>query len=99
MHDSSLFLGYPLSESYLSQLENLPSPLIEAFIQNQRSEYLQKIEHDGVFYLGKCLESPFDLKDADSLQANLLSLLKKLVPDYPYDQNPIVLIALPPAAT
>lgn len=95
MSDHPLFVGLPLTETYLRELQNLPPALIKTFIQDQSADYLQQIECDGVFYLGKSLETPYDMAALDALQTNVYSLLKKLIPDYPYEQHPLLLLPLP----
>lgn len=94
MFEHCLFLGLPITESYLHQLKKLSPELIEIFIQNQSSEYLQKREYCGISYLGKCMETPYEMAALDFLQTHVYSLLKKLIPDYPYDQHPLVLLPL-----
>ena len=96
MLDHPLFLGLPLSESYLQKLNQLPLPLMEAFIQDQSSDYLQQIESDGVRYLGKYVDTPYEMAAFDSLQTHIYSLLKRLIPDYPYEQHPLLLLAPSP---
>ena len=95
MSDHPLFVGLPLTESYLHELKKLPPALINTFIKGQSAEYLQQIECDGVLYLGKSLETPYDLAALDSLQTHVYSLLKKLIPDYPYELHPLLLLPLP----
>lgn len=94
MSDQRLFLGLPLSHSYLQELKKIPLPVRETFIQEQPSDYLQQIEQEGVFYLGKSIDSPYDMASIDSLQTHIYSLLKKLISDYPYDQHPLLLLPL-----
>lgn len=99
MFDTILFLGLPLSNSYQLALLQLPSAEQEIFIQNQGafqdSPYLQKIEHEGIEYLGKYLGSSIDMATLDLSYSHIVSLLKKLIPQFPYEQNPLFLLALP----
>lgn len=95
MLDDALFLGFPLSDSFLLKLKNLPPQITAEFIQEQPSDYLQKVDYQEMSYLGKCLETPFDLRGLDTLQANIDSLLKRLVPDFPYQDHPLRLFSLP----
>lgn len=94
MSDQRLFLGLPISDTYLQELKELPLPVRETFIQEQPSDYLQQIEREGVFYLGKSIGSPYDMASIDSLETHIYSLLRKLIPDYPYDQHPLLLLPL-----
>lgn len=94
MFDHTLFLGLPLTDTFLRKLNQLPLPLVETFIKDQSSDYLQKIESEGVVYLGKCIASPFDMAGLESLETNITSLLKRLVVDFPYEEHPLLLLAL-----
>lgn len=91
--NNTLFIGYPLSENYQLELDQIPSVVKEIFISENSSDYLQKVTREEVTYLGKKVDSPFDLTQLDSTEANIFSLLKKLVPDYPYDEQSLYLIA------
>jgi len=94
MFDGSLFIGIPLREIEIDQLKILPTPLLAAFIKDQPSDYLQKIESDGISYLGKFIEVPYNVSNIQSLEQNILSLLRKLLPDFSSEDNPLLLIAL-----
>jgi hypothetical protein len=94
MFDTVLFLGFPLSDAYQKELLRLPSAERELFIQNQVSPYLQRVESEGTYYLGKCLGSSIEMVELDSSFLHIYSLLRKLVPNFPYEQYPLLLLAL-----
>ena len=94
MFDTALFIGFPLSEAYQQALLHLPSVERELFIQSQASPYLQQVESEGILYLGKFLGFSIEMAVLDSLCSHIYSLLKRLVPDFPYDQQPLLLLAL-----
>ncbi len=93
MFNTSLFLGFPLSGDYSEKLEQLSLVEKELFIQNRASPYLQIIENEGVIYLGKDLGSSIETACLDSLYSHIYSLLKKMVPDFPYGQHPLIIFA------
>lgn len=95
MFNTQLFFGLPLEDFYQHALDQLSLSERELFIQNQHSPYLQQIESEGILYLGKYLGSFIELTTLDSLQAHIYSLLNKLVPNYPYKQHPLLLLAIP----
>ncbi len=95
MFDPLLFLGFPLSECYQQELTQLPAVEHALFIQNHSSPYLQQIESNGKFYLGKFLGPSIELSALEASQSHIYSLLKKLVPNFPYEQYPLLLLALP----
>jgi hypothetical protein len=95
MFDTILFLGFPLSDSYQRELQQLPSAERELFIQKQVSPYLQQIEDKGIVYLGKSLGSSIEMTALESMQSHIYSLLRKLIPHFPYEQHPLLLLAIP----
>jgi|GEM_PF-1451410 len=95
MFNAVLFLGFPLLDSYQRELSKLSAVERELFIQYQVSPYLQQIQSEGALYLGKGLGSSVELAALDSFQSHIYSLLRKLVPDFPYQQHPLLLLILP----
>lgn len=95
MFDTILFLGFPLSDSYHQALLQLPAAERELFIQNQASPYLQQIKSEEIVYLGKCLGPSIEMAALEISSAHIYSLLKKLIPHFPYEQYSLCLLALP----
>lgn len=95
MSSHPLFLGLPLTGSLLQKFQQLPLSLKEAFVQHQSADYLQQIEYEGVSYLGKCINPPFELTGLDALEIHIQSLLKKLIPDYSDQETNLLLFPLP----
>jgi hypothetical protein len=94
MFDTTLFLGFPLTDPFQQELYRLPSVERELFIQIQPSPYLQQIENEGIIYLGKCVGPSIEIGSLDALQSHIYSLLKKLIPHFPYELHPLFLMAL-----
>lgn len=94
MLDTILFLGFPLSSSYQKELTLLSSVERDLFIQSCASPYLQQIEYEGSLYLGKCLGPSIEMAALESMHSHVYSLLKKLVPHFPYEHHPLLLLAL-----
>ena len=93
MFDYFLFFGYPLDEDYREKLERTPLAIRNIFIQGS-DEYLQCIEREGISYLGKSLGQCIDRSAIELAQAHIMSLLKRLVPDYCYHQDSMLLLAV-----
>lgn len=93
MFETQLFLAYPLNSQYEAKLEQIPHSLRVFFIQDH-PDYLQQITHNGIPYLGKQLEKVIDLRTLDSLEAHIISLLKRLVPDHPYENDTLTFLPL-----
>jgi hypothetical protein len=95
MFDTILFLGFPLSDADKQTLIQLPAAERELFIQNQDSSYLQKIENDGIEYLGKYLGPSIEMAALEMSYSHVYSLLKRLIPRFPYGEHSLLLLALP----
>lgn len=95
MFQYQLYLGLLAEDSLLQELRQLPPGFHDLFIQNQDSAYLQQIEFEGKIYLGKYLGTSIETSSLDSLQTNIYSLLKRLIPYYSYEQHPLLLLAVP----
>ena len=93
--DSHLFLAFPLRPDYISNLELVPIALRALYIRNLDENYLSEISHKGQRFLAKNLGSLIDFQALESAQIHIYSVLKKLIPDFPYNSHPLVLLALP----
>jgi hypothetical protein len=93
MFTSQLFLGFPVDHLYARKLENANPSMVKEYIHSQ-GEYLCKITHNEMCFLGKKIGDEVALSKLELLEENIYSLLKKLVPDFPYDETPLYLISL-----
>lgn len=94
MSDPVLFLGFPVTDAFQQELSKVAIAERERVIQDHSSLYLQRMENEGTLYLGKALGSSIDLDSLEAVSAHLHSLLKTLVPHFPYGQNPVVLLGI-----
>lgn len=90
--DYQLFLGFPISSSYQEKLNQIPSHQREVWIH---PDYLQQIEYRGSLYLGKSLGPLVEAQMLETVAEHLCSLLCRLVADYPYQKEHLILLALP----
>ena len=95
MFDTNFFFGFPVDALYETELKKVSSSLKDLFIQDQSEEYLQRIEFEGKVMLGKFMGATLQTSTLELVFLNIISLLKCLVPDYPYSQQNILLIAVP----
>ncbi|MBA2368332.1 MAG: hypothetical protein H0V82_04825 [Candidatus Protochlamydia sp.] len=95
MFEYELYLAFPITPSFEKKLSSLNDTVRNLFIQSGNFLYLQEITYADNIYLGKNLGQMTEVKALESFQDHLLSLLKKLVPDYPYSKNSFVLLAIP----
>lgn len=94
MFSFRLFFGLPLDPQFSSALEKVNPQQLACFIR-EGDEYLQKINHEGVGYLGRFVGKSTSLTELELLEGNIISLLKRLVPDHSYEGVSLVLISLP----
>lgn len=90
MYNAQLFLGFPANKDFNLALQKVNPAVLAMFIQDNES-YLSEITWEGSRYIGKYLDHVADLQTLELLEANIYSLLKKLVPDFPCRQIPLCL--------
>ncbi|CAF23078.1 hypothetical protein [Candidatus Protochlamydia amoebophila] len=95
MFDYQLFLAFPISEAYFYQLLQISEPVRNLFIQEIEGEYLQQITYQKKIYLGKNVGHSVELEKLEFIQNHIFSLLKRLVSDYPYHEQSLVVLAIP----
>jgi hypothetical protein len=95
MFDCELYLAFPVDSLYQKKLDALPKELRDVFIHHSsnHSEYLSFIQEAGQWYLGKKVGLSIDSAALDLIRSNIYSLLRRLVPEYPYEQTSLVLMA------
>lgn len=93
MFKRELFLGYPIDPHYEQELADL-NPQLLAFFIKPRGDYLQRIIYLESHYLGRIISSPATLSDIEKMHPHIYSLLRRLIPDYPYERNPLWLFPL-----
>jgi hypothetical protein len=90
MFNNQLFFGFPVDESFQKELAEIPDAIRTLFIDGK--EYLQSVEKGGITYLGKSLGECTNLTSLELTQAHIISLLKLLVPKYPFGNQLVLLV-------
>ena len=85
-----------MNELFLSALNALNPKVVAIYVTHEGScvseaVYLQEFVHHETRYLGKFLGSKTDLSSLELLEENIYSILKRLVPSYPYLDVPLKL--------
>lgn len=88
-----MFFGFPVDERFSSALKSLDPRMIDLYVQEGEA-YLQSIENEGSKFLGKPVGSITETSTLELLQLNIYSILKKLVPDFPYESTPLQLVPI-----
>ena len=94
MFTVSLFLGFPLPPSFVEASKLSPEKM-ELFISDRPDSYLKDLTIEGIRYFGKFAEDPAFISDLFLLEKNIYSILNKIVPDFPCEDTPLVLLAVP----
>ncbi|MGA8165351.1 MAG: hypothetical protein WB791_10105 [Waddliaceae bacterium] len=95
-----LFLGFPLDKLFVEELGKANPYLVAQFIQTGReaysadSEYLREIIYQEMHFLGKFLGGIANLQHIELVEANIYSLLKRLVPHFSYEEIPLYLFPI-----
>lgn len=92
MFDTSLFIGIPVDATLAQAIEGLNPHKRELFIANG-SDYLHEAVFEGQRYLGKCLDKVQEMSQFELIEANIVSLITKLFPDYPAKEKALLLFA------
>lgn len=93
MPDYQLFYGIPVDKLLSEELTKINPTLKAIFIQSN-SDYLQEITFKDKKYLGKFVGKICSLQSLELFENNIYSLLDKIVPEYPFRQQPIVLFPI-----
>jgi len=59
---------------------------------NKGNPYLQEISIENNLYLGKQADKDISLDGLLLLKANIISIIKKIIPEYPIQDNSLVLL-------
>lgn len=93
MFDAELFMGFPITSEFALLLDSVSPEIKKLFIQ-ENPDYLREVSHNGHSYLGKFAGKIGEASSLELLENNIISLLKKLVPDYPYQQSSLVIFPI-----
>lgn len=90
MFDLKLFLGFAPDAEFEQLLSRANPHLLSLFMGG--GDYLSEISYNKRRYLGKPLPLTTPVSQLESLEVHLLSLLRKLAPEYAFSENPPVLV-------
>ncbi|MDP1835627.1 MAG: hypothetical protein Q8K75_06815 [Chlamydiales bacterium] len=92
MFEARVFLGMQVTPAFQAALNSANPTLVSLFTQGGQ-EYLEVYDVDGQRFLGKTLEETIDLSRVEMIHKNIISLLNRVVPNYPIDKSDLVFIA------
>lgn len=88
MTDLSLFLGFQYTSKFEKSIYT--QPLFEALVHSEG--YLQKLMDGSSCFLGKYISPQPTLEELELMENHILSLLKKIAPNYPFSSYCLILI-------
>lgn len=93
MFERKLFLGFLIDVEYEKMLDQLNPELKSIFIRGG-GEYLQEIVYKDTLYLGRFVPSPATHSELELLNLHVFSLLKRLIPQFPYENRALWLLPI-----
>lgn len=90
MFQLKLFLGIPSNEALQKELARANPCLRSLFMGG--GDYLTEITHSQQRYIGKPIPLSIPVNQLENLEEHILSLLRKLTPEYAFSKNPPVLV-------
>lgn len=88
---TELFLGISFTSEIQERIKMLDPYLVSMFLA-QDSEHLQQYRHEGRDFLGKPLGELADSSTVLLVGTHIISVIKKLLPDYRVDINSLVIL-------
>jgi hypothetical protein len=96
--EPQLFIGFPIDQQFESLLLQVNPHLLKWLIQEDNPSYLQYSTFEQRRYLGKKTGGIPDIDTLELLQSNVYSLLRRMIADYPYGENPLYIFPINPSA-
>lgn len=93
MYSIKLFFGLLVNEEFANHLSKVNPDLLALFIQN-KEDYLSDITVENMRFIGKYIDKAVDLTSLELLQLNIYSIVKRILPEYTCENNPLILFPL-----
>lgn len=87
-----LFLGIQVDETWDRAIDRSNPHLVQLFTSG--GDYLTEVIYKENRYLGKPLALTPTFSELERFESHILSLLRKIAPNYPFSKNSPVLVAL-----
>lgn len=92
--DCDLFVGFEMTPAFAAELEGANPCAVLLFMHGEEKSYLTVVNRGGREWIGKVAETPLETGQIELLQANIYSLVKRLVPSFNPQKNPLHLFAM-----
>ena len=94
MESVNLFLGFPIDPTFDVALQKIDQKILALFINKSSDEYLKEVVYNDCRYIGKIAQKVTNSRSLALLESNIYSILKKLIPNYPCEEVPLVVFPL-----
>ncbi len=95
MEGNTLFLGFPVDRLFEEELNKINPDLVKYYIKKESNDYLIDTQHQEMRFFGKNLDKIATVDEVNQLGENIYSILKKIVPDFPYMEVSLYLFPTP----
>lgn len=92
MKEVELFFGLPIDKTLERELKEVDEAVLSIFIRPEEA-YLQEATLQGKRFLGKSIGTAVDFNHLELLETNIYSLLKRILPNYPFPKTSLTLFA------
>lgn len=89
-----LFLGYCTSPALTHALSSVDFRKVALFIQDENIQYLSEVVYAGESYVGKFADQISSIEHLTLLETNIFSILKKLIPTFPFEDSQLLLFPI-----
>lgn len=89
-----LFLGYCTSPDLDQALSSVDPRKVDLFIQGENAQCLSEVVYCGERYIGKFANQISSVEHLALLETNIFSILKKLVPAFPFEDVQLLLFPI-----
>lgn len=89
-----LFLGYCTSPALTHAFSFIDPHKIALFIQDKNTQYLSEVVYEGECYVGKFADQISSVEHLTLLETNIFSILKKLIPAFPFEDSQLLLFPI-----
>lgn len=94
MQDVHVFIGMPLEGLFLATYEAVPAQKRALFVGKDETS-LREIQYQDKKYVGRFVPAMSSITDLEMIEQNVFSVLKRLTPEFHFDETPLILFSFP----
>ena len=78
----ALFFGFTPDSSVKEELKKVNPSLYQLFITEKSGNYLQEINHEKGWFIGKYIDEVVDCQKLKNLEVHVCSVMQRLIPSF-----------------